>query len=249
MPLDVEKQGCVIRRLNRDLGNCGTKHLGSTILSIFELGNFNEEQKKAVASEHLACWWFRIKDPVFWRKASQSGWLELQASLADGILTFRNEDIGWGTRPDQQDENVLSAQAFRSLSLVLSRVPDAANPRLLPRVINLIKCEAPGRQKIARSSKNMENEFWHGARGLVRLLLWHDPHAANDPMVREAVRNEYGNPRRRYHGFAEDVREVRFWKKWCENQSIGGLPAEVLEEIVMIRWEFECLLPVPEGQG
>lgn len=80
------------------------------------------------------------------------------------------------------------------------------------------------------------NQPMAGNRGLVRVLLYFLYHRVNpiDFAVKQKVL-EVG-----YNGFANDIYEVKCWIRWAQLQSIGGLPKEILEMIMMEKWLEFC---------
>jgi len=127
-------------------------------------------------------------------------------------------------------------QVFRSLAFLLSRFPEAANVSILARAVDLAKNEQ------ADWTQGMEiTQPWRGAHGLVRLLIFHgaNPH---DILVRNVVLNKSRNAWGRLRGYRDDVLDAVYWKRWLEEQSIGGLPPEIVEMIMLWSWENWCMI-------
>ncbi len=124
---------------------------------------------------------------------------------------------------------------FRSLCRVLLKFPEAAATELLVTAIQLAKNE-PATWTVGDRIK----QPLRGAHGLVRLLIYYggDPH---DPLVRNVVLNVVGDASGKLTGFREDVLDARYWRRWLEEQSIGGLPPEIAEMIMLWSWENWCM--------
>lgn len=70
-------------------------------------------------------------------------------------------------------------------------------------------------------------------RALVRCLLWYGC-SPSDFAVKQKVLSSG------YRGFAEDIYEVKCWKRWAELQALGNLPAEILEMVMFCKWDEFC---------
>jgi hypothetical protein len=68
-----------------------------------------------------------------------------------------------------------------------------------------------------------------GARGIIRLLLFHS--APIDFLVRRAVRGRPGVADSAVANFGSDIRDAKAWRHWIENGHIGGLPEELTRMI------------------
>lgn len=83
------------------------------------------------------------------------------------------------------------------------------------------------------SGERSEAKPMAGLRGLVRALIYFgaDP---QDYAVKQKVLSSV------YRGFANDIYEVKCWKRWGELQCFGNLPPEVLEQVMLCSWEQFC---------
>jgi len=66
-----------------------------------------------------------------------------------------------------------------------------------------------------------------------------NPH---DPLIVRSVLNFVEDARGRYKGYRDDVMDAVYWKRWLDKHSIGGLPPEIGQMVMMWSWQSWCLL-------
>ena len=216
---------------------CMPQDIASNWLLALESPQLSDEDRKEYSAKFEPGWYSQLKSAIFWRTAEKNEWVVIRPTLAQGILTIRG-DLGLevnGARAEIPFGRTMRIQIFRSLSFVLSKFPGNSTTGLLVNAIELVKDEPD-----VEGGTTIEQPLC-GACGLVRLLIYHggDRH---DMLVRKTVLNAAEDSRGPYEGFSGDVLDAVNWKRWLDEQSIGGLPPEIGEMIMLWSWENWCMI-------
>jgi hypothetical protein len=128
----------------------------------------------------------------------------------------------WRSRPESRHS------FFRTIVWALGRFLEEASGSNLAQAVDLARPSPDPRE--ARRPMS-------GARGLVRLLLFHD--APVDFVPRQAVYDE-DQPhevRNHYRGFGGNLKDAKCWRRWITDGHIGGLTEEIAGVIMLMNWE------------
>lgn len=187
-----------------------------------------------------------FKDPFYYKSLERRKIYEPTPLLVDNLLDFGAEldqrTIGFR---DDLGSSASRLHVFRSLIYALNKYPEQATPQMLVKVIGMVY-SAPLYTQVTDPADARYRWFYHRSHamghnfGLVRLMLYFGADTRDDK-VKIAV-SGHGKWSGVVQKFAEDVREVRYWRRWGDQKLFGGLPPEVLEIIMFQSWEHFCFI-------
>lgn len=223
-------------------------------LNLLDYPTLTDETRRLIIDAYVLKIHRRFKDISFYLELEKQGFETVTRDLVGYLLEF-SEQFDAHQRPRWYRATATTTdrrQTFRAVRRVLEKLPDEPPTAVeLANTIELCKHSLTWSSTVTKPTGTVTtmDALWlpmRSARGLVKLLIHQGADYSSD-LVKLAVLGQQQDKLvyEPYKGFANDIREVKYWRRWSDNQSIGALPEEVLREIMMMVWEHDCILPEP----